>query len=124
MTYLETENLVTVIEEINKFHSSYSDKKTETHIVVQSINGYQIKQNEFDESTKELHSFIVNQTSANSENQVISKNDLVYLITSTQLSLSGEQSLNIANINNLEEAQVQINLEVKCKENLLNLIKV
>tara|TARA_B100001250_G_C19538858_1_gene673778 strand:- start:355 stop:729 length:375 start_codon:yes stop_codon:yes gene_type:complete len=124
MTYLETENLVTVIEEINKFQSSYSDKNTETHIVVQSINGYQIKQNEFDESTKELHSFIVNQTSANSENQVISKNDLVYLITSTQLSLSGEQSLNIANINNLEEAQVQINLEVKCKENLLNLIKV
>ena len=124
MTYLETENLVTIKEEISKFQSSYSDKNTKTHIVVQSIDGYQINQNEFDESTKELHSFIVNQTSANSENQDISKNDLVYLITSTQLSLSGEQSLNIANINNLEEAQVQINLEVKCKENLLNLIKV
>ena len=124
MTYLETENLITVEEEITKFQSSYSDKNTKTHIVVQSIDGYQINQNEFDESTKELHSFIVNQTSVNSENQDISKNDLVYLITSTQLSLSGEQSLNIANINNLEEAQVQINLEVKCKENLLNLIKV
>ena len=124
MTYLETENLVTVKEEISKFQSSYSDKNTKTHIVVQSINGYQIKQNEFDESTKELHSFIVNQTSANSENQDISKNDLVYLITSTQLSLSEEQSLNITNINNLEEAQVQMNLEVKFKENLLNLIKV
>ncbi|HJM15705.1 MAG TPA: hypothetical protein QGF66_04910 [SAR86 cluster bacterium] len=124
MTYLETENLVTIKEEISKFQSSYSDKNTKTHIVVQSIDGYQINQNEFDESTKELHSFIVNQTSVNSENQDISKNDLVYLITSTQLSLSGEQSLNIANINNLEEAQVQINLEVKCKENLLNLIKV
>jgi len=124
MTYLETENLVTVKEEISKFQSSYSDKNTKTHIVVQSINGYQIKQNEFDESTKELHSFIVNQTSANSENQDVSKNDLVYLITSTQLSLSGEQSLNIANINNLEESQVQMNLEVKFKENLLNLIKV
>ena len=124
MTYLETENLVTVKEEISKFQSSYSDKNTKTHIVVQSINGYQIKQNEFDESTKELHSFIVNQTSANSENQDISKNDLVYLITSTQLSLSEEQSLNIANINNLEEARVQMNLEVKFKENLLNLIKV
>jgi len=124
MTYLETENLVTVKEEISKFQSSYSDKNTKTHIVVQSINGYQIKQNEFDESTKELHSFIVNQTSANSENQDISKNDLVYLITSTQLSLSEEQSLNITNINNLEEAQVQMNLEFKFKENLLNLIKV
>ena len=124
MTYLETENLVTVIEEINKFNSSYSDKNTKTHIVVQSINGYQIKLNEFDESTKELHSFIINQTSANPENQDISKNDLVYLITSTQLSLSEEQSLNIAKINNLEEAQVQMNLEVKFKENLLNLIKV
>ena len=124
MTYLETENLVTVKEEISKFQSSYSDKNIKTHIVVQSINGYQIKQNELDESTKELHSFIVNQTSANSENQDVSKNDLVYLITSTQLSLSGEQSLNIANINNLEESQVQMNLEVKFKENLLNLIKV
>ena len=124
MTYLETENLVTVKEEISKFQSSYSDKNTKTHIVVQSINGYQIKQNEFDESTKELHSFIVNQTSANSENQDISKNDLVYLITSTLLSLSEEQSLNITNINNLEEAQVQMNLEFKFKENLLNLIKV
>ncbi len=124
MTYLETENLITVKEEISKFQSSYSDKNTKTHIVVQSINGYQIKLNEFDESTKELHSFIINQTSANPENQDISKNDLVYLITSTQLSLSEEQSLNIANINNLEEAQVQMNLEVKFKENLLNLIKV
>ena len=124
MTYLETENLITVKEEISKFQSSYSDKNIKTHIVVQSINGYQIKRNEFDESTKELHSFIVNQTSANSENQDISKNDLVYLITSTQLSLSEEQSLNITNINNLEEAQVQMNLEFKFKENLLNLIKV
>jgi len=124
MTYLETKNLVTVKEEISKFQSSYSDKNTKTHIVVQSINGYQIKLNEFDESTKELHSFIVNQTFLNSENQDITKNDLVYLITSSQLSLSEEQSLNIANINNLEEAQVQINIEVKFKENLLNLIKV
>mgnify|MGYP001107581924 FL=1 len=124
MTYLETENLVTVKEEISKFQSSFSDKNTKTYIVVQSINGYLIKRNEFDESTKELHSFIVNQTSANSENQDISKNDLVYLITSTQLSLSEEQSLNIVNINNLEEAQVQMNLEIKFKENLLNLIKV
>ena len=124
MTYLETENLVTVKEEISKFQSSFSDKNTKTYIVVQSINGYLIKRNEFDESTKELHSFIVNQTSANSENQDISKNDLVYLITSTQLSLSEGQSLNIVNINNLEEAQVQMNLEIKFKENLLNLIKV
>ena len=124
MTYLETENLVTVIEEINKFHSSYSDKNTKTHIVVQSINGYQINLNEFDESTRELHSFIVNQTSANSENQDISKNDLVYLITSIKLSFSNNQSLEIKNIDTLEESGVQKNIEIKYKENLLNLIKV
>ena len=40
MTYLETENLITVEEEITKFQSSYSDMNTKTHIVIQSINGY------------------------------------------------------------------------------------
>ena len=124
MTYLEKENLITVEEEITKFQSSYSDKNTKTHIVVQSMNGYQIKLNEFDESTRELHSLIVNQTSANLDNKDITKNDLVYLITSIKLSFSNNQSLEIKNIDTLEESGVRKNIEIKYKENLLNLIKV
>jgi hypothetical protein len=124
MTYLETENLITVEEEITKFQSSYSDKNTKTHIVVQSINGYQVKLDEFDESTRELHSLILNQTSANLDNKDITKNDLVYLITSIKLSFSNNQSLEIKNIDTLEESGVQKNIEIKYKENLLNLIKV
>jgi len=124
MTYLESENLVTVEEEITKFQSSYSDKNTKTHIVVQSINGYQVKLDEFDESTRELHSLIVNQTSANLDNKDITKNDLVYLITSIKLSFSNNQSLEIKNVDKLEESGVQKNIEIKYKKNLLNLIKV
>ena len=124
MTYLESENLLTVEEEITKFQSSYSDKNTKTHIVVQSINGYQVKLDEFEESTRELHSIIVNQTSANLDNKDITKNDLVYLITSIKLSFSNNQSLEIKNIDTLEESGVQKNIEIKYKENLLNLIKV
>jgi len=124
MTYLESKNLVNVEEEITKFQSSYSDKNTKTHIVVQSINGYQVKLDEFDESTRELHSLIVNQTSANLDNKDITKNDLVYLITSIKLSFSNNQSLEIKNIDTLEESGVRKNIEIKYKENLLNLIKV
>ncbi len=124
MTYLETENLITVEEEITKFQSSYSDKNIKTHIVVQSINGYQVKLDEFDESTRELYSLIVNKTSANLDNKDITKNDLVYLITSIKLSFSNNQSLEIKNIDTLEESGVRKNIEIKYKENLLNLIKV
>ena len=124
MTYLESKNLVNVEEEITKFQSSYSDKNTKTHIVVQSINGYQVKLDEFDESTRELHSLILNQTSANLDNKDITKNDLVYLITSIKLSFSNNQSLEIKNIDTLEESGVRKNIEIKYKENLLNLIKV
>ena len=124
MTYLESKNLVNVEEEITKFQSSYSDKNTKTHIVVQSINGYQVKLDEFDESTRELHSLILNQTSANLDNKDITKNDLVYLITSIKLSFSNNQSLEIKNIDTLEESEVQKNIEIKYKENLLNLIKI
>ena len=124
MTYLETENLITVEEEITKFQSSYSDMNTKTHIVIQSINGYQVKLDEFDESTRELHSLIVNQTSANLDNKDITKNDLVYLITSIKLSFSNNQSLEIKNIDTLEESGVRKNIEIKYKENLLNLIKI
>ena len=124
MTYIKIENLITLEEEINNFQSSYSDKNTKTHIVIQSINGYQVKLDEFDESTRELHSLIVNQTSANLDNKDITKNDLVYLITSIKLSFSNNQSLEIKNIDTLEESGVRKNIEIKYKENLLNLIKV
>ena len=123
MTYLESENLITLKEEINKFQSSYLDKNTKIHIVIQSINGYQLELNEVDESIRELHSFILNQTSVNL-NTDITKNDLVYLITSTKLSFSNNQSLEIKNVDKLEESGVQKNIEIKYKKNLLNLIKV
>tara|TARA_B110000014_G_scaffold212755_1_gene165349 strand:+ start:581 stop:973 length:393 start_codon:yes stop_codon:yes gene_type:complete len=124
MTYLKTENLITLEEEINSFQSSYSDQKCKIHIVIQSINGYKLELNEVDESTRELHSFIVNQTSVNLEDKDIKKNDLVYLITSTKLSFSDNQSLQIKNVDALEHSRVQKNIEIKYKKNLLNLIKV
>jgi len=124
MTYLESENLITLKEEINKFQSSYLDKNTKIHIVIQSINGYQLELNEVDESIRELYSFIVNQTSFSLNNKDITKNDLVYLITSTKLSFSNNQSLEIKNVDKLEESGVQKNIEIKYKKNLLNLIKV
>ena len=124
MTYLDIENLISLEEEIKNFHSSYSDKRAKTHIVIQSMNGYQLELNEVDEITAELHSFIVNLNSLTLENQDIKKNDLVYLITSTKLSFSDNQSLEIKNVDTLENSRVQKNIEIKYKENLLNLIKV
>ena len=124
MTYLDIENLISLEEEINNFHSPYSDKSATTHIVIQSMNGYQLELNEVDKLTAELHSFIVNLNSLTLENQDIKKNDLVYLITSTKLSFSDNQSLEIKNVGTLENSRVQKNIEIKYKENLLNLIKV
>ena len=124
MTYLETENLITLEEEINNFQSSYSEKQSKVHIVIQSINGYELELNEADESARELHSFIVNQASVNFDNKDITKNDIVYLITSTKLSFSDNQSLQIKNVDTLEHSSVQKNIEIKYKKNLLNLIKV
>ena len=124
MTYLETENLITLEEEINNFQSSYSEKQSKVHIVIQSINGFKLKLNEVDESARELHSFIVNQASVNFDNKDITKNDIVYLITSTKLSFSDNQSLQIKNVDTLEHSSVQKNIEIKYKKNLLNLIKV
>ena len=124
MTYLDIENLISLEEEINNFLSSYSDKRDKTHIVIQSMNGYKLELNEVDEITAELHSFIVNLNSLTLENQDIKKNDIVYLITSTKLSFSDNQSLEIKNVDTLENSRVQKNIEIKYKENLLNLIKV
>ena len=124
MTYLETENLITLEEEIKNFQSSYSEKQSKVHIVIQSINGYKLELNDVDESARELHSFIVNETSANFDNKDITKNDIVYLITSTKLSFSDNQSLQIKNVDTLEHSSVQKNIEIKYKKNLLNLIKV
>ena len=124
MTYLETENLITLEEEINNFQSSYSEKQSKAHIVIQSINGYELELNEVDESARELHSFILNQACIDLDNKDITKNDIVYLITSTKLSFSDNQSLEIKNVDTLENSRVQKNIEIKYKENLLNLIKV
>ena len=124
MTYLETENLITLEEEINNFQSSYSEKQRKVHIVIQSINGYELELNEVDESARELHSLILNQASVNLDNKDITKNDIVYLITSTKLSFSDNQSLQIKNVDTLEHSSVQKNIEIKYKKNLLNLIKV
>ena len=124
MTYLEIENLITLEEEINNFQSSYSEKHSKVHIVFQSINGYELELNEVDESARELHAFILNQASVNLDDKDITKNDIVYLITSTKLSFSDNQSLQIKNIDTLEHSSVQKNIEIKYKKNLLNLIKV
>ena len=124
MTYLDIENLISLEEEINNFLSSYSDKRAKTHIVIQSMNGYKLELNEVDEITAELHSLILNQASVNLDNKDIKKNDLVCLITSTKLSFSDNQSLEIKNVGTLENSRVQKNIEIKYKENLLNLIKV
>ena len=124
MTYLETENLTTLEEEINNFQSSYSEKQSKVHIVFQSINGYELELNEVDESARELHSFIVNQASVNFDNKDITKNDIVYLITSTKLSFSDNQSLQIKNVDTLGHSSVQKNIEIKYKKILLNLIIV
>ena len=124
MTYLETENLITLEEEINNFQSSFSEKQSKVHIVIQSINGYELELNEVDESAIDLHSLILNQASVNLDNKDITKNDIVYLITSTKLSFSDNQSLEIKNVDTLENSRVQKNIEIKYKENLLNLIKV
>jgi hypothetical protein len=54
----------------------------------------------------------------------ISKGDLVYLITVPKLRLTGKQSLLIKGIDKIEDSSTKQNVEVKYKENLLNLIKI
>tara|TARA_B100000959_G_scaffold168513_1_gene176486 strand:- start:1108 stop:1482 length:375 start_codon:yes stop_codon:yes gene_type:complete len=124
MNYLEINDLNLIKKEIIKFYSIHSKENANTHIVIQSLNGYELNLKNVDKSTKELHSFISNVVTAYLENKDVLRDDLVFLITSAKLSLSENKSLEIKNINNLEEAKVQENIEIKYKENLLNLIKV
>ena len=77
-----------------------------------------------DGSAKELHSLIANLISNESKGKEISKGDLVYLITLPKLRLTGKQSLVIKGIDKIEDSSTKQNVEVKYKENLLNLIKI
>ena len=124
MSYIQANDLNTIEEEINKFQSSNFNKKNNTHIVIQTLNGYEINLNEADSSTKELHSLISNIVSDTSGNETILKDDLVFLITELKISSSGNQSLDIKSIKKIEETPVQQNVEIQFKECLLNLIKV
>lgn len=124
MSYIQANDLNTIEEEINKFQSSNFNKKNNTHIVIQTLNGYEINLNEADSSSKELHSLISNIVSDTSGNETILKDDLVFLITELKISSSGKQSLDIKSIKKIEETPVQQNVEILFKECLLNLIKV
>ncbi len=124
MSYIQANDLNTIEEEIYKFQSSNFNKKNNTHIVIQTLNGYEINLNEADSSSKELHSLISNIVSDTSGNETILKDDLVYLITELKISSSGNQSLDIKSIKKIEETPVQQNVEILFKECLLNLIKV
>ena len=124
MSYIQANDLNAIEEEIYKFQSSNFNKKNNTHIVIQTLNGYEINLNEADSSTKELHSLISNIVSDTSGNETILKDDLVFLITELKISSSGKQSLDIKSIKTIEETPVQQNVEIQFKECLLNLIKV
>ena len=124
MSYIQANDLNTIEEEINKFQSSNFNKKNNTHIVIQTLNGYEINLNEADSSSKELHSLISNIVSDTSGKETILKDDLVFLITELKISSSGKQSLDIKSIKKIEETTVQQNVEIQFKECLLNLIKV
>ncbi len=124
MSYIQANDLNTIEEEINKFQSSNFNIKNNSHIVIQTLNGYEINLNEADSSSKELHSLISNIVSDTSGNETILKDDLVFLITELKISSSGKQSLDIKSIKKIEETPVQQNVEIQFKECLLNLIKV
>ncbi len=124
MTYLKIDNLNKIEEQIIDFQSSYLEEKSNSHVVIQSFNGYLIDINEIEASTKELYSCIANVTNNSSGITDILKNDLVFLITSPKLIYSDEQSLSLKSMESIEETQVSKNIEILCKENFLNLIKV
>ena len=124
MTYQKIDNLNKIEEQIIDFQSYYLEEKSNSHVVIQSSNGYLIDINEIEASTKELYSCIANVTNNSSGITDILKNDLVFLITSPKLIYSDEQSLSLKSMESIEETQVSKNIEILCKENFLNLIKV
>mgnify|MGYP001379189776 FL=1 len=124
MNYLKTSNLNEIKKEIVDFQSKYIESNIISHLVIQSIDGYEINMEDVDGSAKELHSLIANLISNESKGKEISKGDLVYLITLPKLRLTGKQSLLIKGIDKIEDSSTKQNVEVKYKENLLNLIKI
>tara|TARA_Y100000814_G_scaffold236095_1_gene180186 strand:- start:478 stop:852 length:375 start_codon:yes stop_codon:yes gene_type:complete len=124
MNYLNTNNLNDIKKEIVTFQSSCIESNIISHLVIQSIDGYEINMEDVDGSAKELHSLITNLISNESKGKEISKGDLVYLITVPKLRLTGKQSLLIKGIDKIEDSSTKQNVEVKYKENLLNLIKI
>ena len=124
MNYLKTSNLNDIKKEIVDFQSKYIESNIISHLVIQSIDGYEINMEDVDGSAKELHSLIANLISNESKGKEISKGDLVYLITLPKLRLTGKQSLLIKGIDKIEDSSTKQNVEVKYKENLLNLIKI
>ena len=124
MNYLKTSNLNEIKKEIVDFQSKYIESNIISHLVIQSIDGYEINMDDVDGSAKELHSLIANLISNESKGKEFSKGDLVYLITIPKLRLTGKQSLLIKGIDKIEDSSTKQNVEVKYKENLLNLIKI
>mgnify|MGYP001339861785 FL=1 len=124
MNYLNTNNLNDIKKEIVTFQSSFIESNIISHLVIQSIDGYEINMEDVDGSAKELHSLIANLISNESKGKEVSKGDLVYLITVPKLRLTGKQSLLIKGIDKIEDSSTKQNVEVKYKENLLNLIKI
>ena len=124
MNYLNTNNLNDIKKEIVTFQSSCIESNIISHLVIQSIDGYEINMEDVDGSAKELHSLIANLISNESKGKEVSKGDLVYLITVPKLRLTGKQSLLIKGIDTIEDSSAKQNVEVKYKENLLNLIKI
>ena len=124
MNYLKTSNLNEIKKEIVDFQSKYIESNIISHLVIQSIDGYEINMEDVDGSAKELHSLITNLISNESKGKEVSKGDLVYLITVPKLCLTGKQSLSIKGIDTIEDSSAKQNVEVKYKENLLNLIKI
>jgi len=124
MNYLNTNNLNDIKKEIVTFQSSCIESNIISHLVIQSIDGYEINMEDVDGSAKELYSLVANLISNESKGKEISKGDLVYLITLPKLRLTGKQSLLIKGIDKIEDSSTKQNVEVKYKENLLNLIKI
>ena len=124
MNYLNTNNLNDIKKEIVTFQSRCIESNIISHLVIQSIDGYEINMEDVDGSAKELYSLIANLISNESKSKEISKGDLVYLITVPKLRLTGKQSLLIKGIDKIDDSSTKQNVELKYKENLLNLIKI